>query len=95
MILFDLLAVLVVGISSFLISRIIDFFRPKRKQKIRKKYHAKPRRPSRNQIERDLDKLLLLHKQGILTEGEYHYQANELIDQLADVIHADASLTHS
>jgi hypothetical protein len=94
MILLDLLAVLVVGIGTFLIIRIIDLCRPKRRRRTRRKQYVVPKRPSRVQIEGDLDRLLLLYNKGILNEEEYHYQANVLIDQLSDVLNAESALTH-
>ncbi|MCF2491051.1 hypothetical protein [Dyadobacter sp. CY347] len=94
MILLDLLGVLVVGVSFFLLSHIIDLFRPKRKHIVQRPAPRLPEKRHRRQIKADLDRLLVLHNQGTLTEQQYYYEANELIDQLADVLETEASLMH-
>ncbi|NIJ52887.1 hypothetical protein [Dyadobacter arcticus] len=84
MILLDLLFVLFVGICCFLVSHVIEYlFRPKRRRRVRRKHRPIPIQRNRHHIEADLDRLLVLYKQGKLNEQQYDYEANQLIDQLS------------
>ncbi|MCF2501892.1 hypothetical protein L0663_00760 [Dyadobacter sp. CY107] len=94
MILLDLLGVLIVGVSFFLLSHIVDLFRPKRKHVVHRIPPRLPEKRQRRQIKADLDNLLVRYNQGILNEQQYYYEANELIDQLADVLETEASFSH-
>ena len=94
MILLDLLGVLIVGVSFFLLSHIVDLLRPKRKHIVERPAPRLPEKRHRRQIKADLDNLLLRYNEGTLNEQQYYYEANELIDQLADVLETEASFSH-
>ena len=94
MILLDLLGVLIVGVSFFLLSHIVDLLRPKRRRIVQRTPPRLPEKRHRRQIKADLDNLLLRYNQGTLNEQQYYYEANELIDQLADVLETEASFSH-
>ncbi|MCF0052556.1 hypothetical protein LXM25_20970 [Dyadobacter sp. LJ53] len=94
MILLDLLGVLIVGVSFFLLSHIVDLFRPKRKRMVQRIPRRLPEKRHRRQIKADLDNLLLRYNQGTMNEQQYYYEANELINQLADVLENEASFSH-
>ena len=91
MLLLDLLGVLILGLTCCLVSHILDVLRPVFRyvgQHIRKNPSQKRRRM---QITNELDELLSMHEIGLLDEQEYFDQANELIDQLADMLHSRPS----
>lgn len=94
MILLDLLGVLIVGVSFFLLSHIVDLLRPKRRRIVQRTPPRLPEKRHRRQIKADLDNLLLRYNEGALNEQQYYYEANELIDQLADVLETEASFSH-
>jgi len=94
MILLDLLGVLIVGVSFFLLSHIVDLLRPKRRRIVQRTPPRLPEKRHRRQIKADLDNLLLRYNEGTLNEQQYYYEANELIDQLADVLETEASFSH-
>ena len=94
MILLDLLGVLIVGVSFFLLSHIVDLLRPRRRRIVQRTPPRLPEKRHRRQIKADLDNLLLRYNEGTLNEQQYYYEANELIDQLADVLETEASFSH-
>ncbi|WP_439581893.1 hypothetical protein [Dyadobacter bucti] len=84
MILLELILFIVVGTICFIISKVVEWFEykfPPKKQPVRTKVRH------RGQIKADLDVLYHSYQQGLLDETQYLDQTDELIDQLADLVH--------
>jgi hypothetical protein len=83
-ILLELILFIVAGTLCFIISRIADW--------IEARYPSKPQpvrmpRRHRGRIKADLDLILQSYQQGLLNEEQYLDQTDELIDQLAELLH--------
>lgn len=95
MLLLDLLGVLILGLTCCLVSHMLDVLRPVFRYvgKLLRKNPSQKRR--RMQIVNELDELLSMHETGLLDEQQYFDQANERIDQLADMLHSRTSGSRS
>jgi hypothetical protein len=94
MLLIDLLAVLAIGLACWFVSYIVDLLQSAFSRYTKRRQQKPPRRVRRRQIETDLDHLLARYQQGTLDERQYYYQANQLIDQLADVLNPGSTVVH-
>ncbi|WP_266364083.1 hypothetical protein [Tellurirhabdus rosea] len=87
MLLVILLATLVLGIGCVMAVRLWEYVRDFRPAQVPP---VLSHRRLRSRIEQDLDHLLLLYRQGLLDEIQYHRLADELIDQLATVLEKES-----
>jgi hypothetical protein len=74
----------VAGTIVFIVSLIFEWFETKFPPK-KKPVPIKVRH--KREIKADLDVLFRSYQQGLLDEAEYLDQTDELIDQLADLVH--------
>ncbi|WP_439554929.1 hypothetical protein [Dyadobacter sp.] len=84
MILLELILFIVAGTICFIVSQILNWFDEKYPSK---KEYVVPPRLRRGKIKADLDMILHSYQQGLLNEEQYLDQADELIDELADLLH--------
>ncbi|KQS30755.1 hypothetical protein [Dyadobacter sp. Leaf189] len=81
MILLELILFIVAGTICFIVSQILNW--------IDERYPPAPRTPRkrRGKIKADLDMVLHSYQQGLLNEEQYLDQTDELIDELAELMH--------
>jgi hypothetical protein len=89
-ILLELILFIVAGAICFIASKVLDWFETKFPPK---KRPVPVRKRHRREIKADLDVLYHSYQQGLLDEAQYLDQSDELIDQLADLVHGKSSST--
>ncbi|OJV19760.1 MAG: hypothetical protein BGO21_22120 [Dyadobacter sp. 50-39] len=87
MILIDLLIMLSIGVVFSVVANHVEIGRQNVVSGGQEHLHHR----SRNKVESELDGLLILYNQGLLSEKQYGDQSDALIDQLADILHEEAT----